>query len=74
MGNYIASCQDLATTAGQIQAAGLDVGDIATSPDAGLTYTNSWLVVDQEPDPGTFVPVGADVHLTVELPKYAASC
>ncbi len=68
MGNYLASCQDLATTEGQVERAGLSVGDVVTSPVDGLSFDESWIVVWQEPLPGTMVPIGSDIVLTVEDP------
>jgi beta-lactam-binding protein with PASTA domain len=58
-------CQDVATAKAAIIAAGLVVGTIDPAPPIS---DDTWIVLDQDPQPGQQVPPGSPVNLTVYQP------
>jgi hypothetical protein len=58
-------CLDLATARGHIEGAGLIVGaTIASIPSPG----DDWLVHEQLPDAGAYLPRGSNVDLVLDDP------
>ncbi len=66
VGNY--KCQTLDQATAAIGADRLSLGTVSTDPSGVSPVPLSWIVMAQNPTPGTEVPVGSSVNLTMRDP------
>jgi serine/threonine-protein kinase len=71
VGNYVCTTLEQART--NIDADSFQEGNVTTEPPGGA-FDQAWIVVDQQPNPGTKQPAGTAIDLVVADPATVTTC